>query len=111
MLQEALTVVTAWGFVYRTHFVWVKDKAATGYWNRNKHEILLLATKGDIPAPPPGTQCDSIVEAPTGKHSEKPKVFYELIERYFPDLPKIELFARGKPRSGWQNWGKEAEDE
>ena len=36
---------------------------------------------------------------------------YELIEAYFPTLPKIELFARGKARPGWTVWGNEAETE
>ena len=34
--------------------------------------------------------------------------FYELIEAYFPNLPKIELNARGAARPGWQAWGLEA---
>ena len=44
-----------------------------------------------------------------GRHSEKPAVFYEIIERYFPTLPKIKLHARGTvARSGWEVWGLEA---
>ena len=39
MLPEALEVMAAWGFEYRTHFVWAKDRAGTGYWNRNQHEL------------------------------------------------------------------------
>jgi N6-adenosine-specific RNA methylase IME4 len=43
------------------------------------------------------------------RHSEKPAVFYEIIERYFPTLPKIELHARGAvARPGWDVWGLEA---
>ena len=30
-----------------------------------------------------------------------------MIERLYPALPKIELFARGKPRPGWCAWGNE----
>ena len=33
-----------------------------------------------------------------------------MIEAYFPTLPKIELFARGKARPGWEAWGLEAKD-
>jgi N6-adenosine-specific RNA methylase IME4 len=44
-----------------------------------------------------------------GRHSEKPEAFYEMIESYFPTLPKIELRARGAvPRPGWDVWGLEA---
>ena len=49
-----------------------------------------------------------VIEAPVGKHSAKPKIFHELIEGYFPNLPKIELFARGKARPGWSIRGNEA---
>src|SRR5579862_7060612 len=52
----------------------------------------------------PGAQWASVIAAPTGKHSEKPEKAIELIEAYFPTLPKIELHAR-KRRSGCDSWG------
>lgn len=109
MLPHALTVMTAWGFDYRSHWVWAKDKIGTGYWNRNRHELLLLGVRGNIPAPAPGQQWESLIEAAVGKHSEKPEIFLEMIESYFPTLPKIELNRRGLPRPGWHAWGMEAE--
>ena len=51
MLPQALQVLARWGFTYRSHLVWVKDRIGTGYWTRSKHELLLIATKGDVPAP------------------------------------------------------------
>jgi N6-adenosine-specific RNA methylase IME4 len=104
MLPQALEVMAAWGFAYKTHFVWAKDKFGTGYWNRNMHELLLVGTRGDVPIPAPGTQWDSIVDAPRGAHSEKPEIFYELIADYFPSWPKVELYARER-RAGWASWG------
>ena len=72
---------------------------------------MLVGVKGDIPCPAPGTQWDSVLQAPTSfaqrAHSEKPAIFYELIEAYFPTLPKIELNARER-RAGWDAWGNEA---
>jgi N6-adenosine-specific RNA methylase IME4 len=106
-LPQALETMSAWGFTYRTHFVWLKDKAGTGYWNRNRHELLLVGTRGNIPAPAPGTQSPSVIEAPVGAHSAKPEAFLELIETHFPNLPKIELNAR-KRREGWSAWAFEA---
>lgn len=85
-----------------------EDYTGTGYWFVNKHEILLVGTRGNVPAPAQGTQWESVVTAPRGRHSEKPEVFYELIEAYFPNLPKIELNLRGAPRPGWDGWGNEA---
>jgi N6-adenosine-specific RNA methylase IME4 len=110
MLPQALEVMEAWGFKYVSHFIWVKDKAGTGYWNRNQHELLLVGTRGNIPAPAPGAQWPSVMEAPRGAHSEKPDKCYELIEAYYPNVPKIELNAR-KARDGWNRWGNEAPPE
>lgn len=109
MLPHALIVMGAWGFDYRSHFIWAKDRQGTGYWSRNRHELLLIGVRGDIPAPAPGTQWQSLVEAPVGEHSAKPEKFLELIEQYFPTLPKIELNRRGAPRDGWDAWGFETE--
>jgi N6-adenosine-specific RNA methylase IME4 len=55
-LPQALRAMTAWGFEYKTNFIWAKDRIGTGYWNRNKHELLLVGVRGKPPAPAPGTQ-------------------------------------------------------
>lgn len=108
MLPHALTVMAAWGFDYVSHYAWGKDKIGMGYWSREKHELLLIGTCGKIPCPAPGTQWDSLISAPRGSHSEKPEAFLEMIEAYFPNLPKIELNRRGSARLGWDVWGNEA---
>jgi N6-adenosine-specific RNA methylase IME4 len=56
-----------------------------------------------------GTQWASVIEEPVGAHSAKPERFAEMIESYFPNLPKIELNRRGPARPGWDAWGNEAE--
>lgn len=108
-LAAAVDSVRVDGFTYRSSWVWGKDRVGTGYWNRNKHEILLLAVRGDVPCPAPGRQWESLLEAPVAAHSAKPPCFLEMIESYFPTLPKIELNRRGAPRPGWDAWGNEAE--
>ena len=107
-LAECMEVITAWGFIYRTCMVWVKDKIGMGYHVRNQHEILLIAKRGELPPPPESERCSSVVHAKRGKHSEKPDKFYGIIERMYPSLDKIELFARA-PRKGWVAWGNQAE--
>jgi len=109
MLPHALAVMEAWSFDYRSHFIWAKDQIGTGYWNRNKHELLLVGVRGKIPAPAPGEQYDSLIEAAVGEHSVKPKAFIEIIDAYFPTLPKIELNCRGAPSAGWDAWGNEVQ--
>jgi len=111
MLPQALEVLTAWGFLYKSHFVWAKDRIGPGYWSRNKHEILLLGVRGNPPCPAQGQQWESLMEGPRRGHSEKPEIFLEMIEAYFPNLPKIELNRIGPPRRGWHAWGFEAEPE
>jgi N6-adenosine-specific RNA methylase IME4 len=105
-LQEAFQVLAAWGFEYKSNAVWVKDKLGLGYYVRNRHELLLIATRGNFPCPQPANRPSSVIEAPRRKHSRKPDEAYEMIERMYPDLPRIELFAR-QARPGWDAWGNE----
>jgi N6-adenosine-specific RNA methylase IME4 len=105
-LEEAFRVIAAWGFQYKTNLAWVKDKIGRGYFVRNQHELLVVATRGDIPAPLPANRPPSVINAPRREHSRKPDEAYELIERIYSELPKIELFARSA-REGWAAWGNQ----
>jgi N6-adenosine-specific RNA methylase IME4 len=106
-LQEAFQVLEAWRFEYVTNIAWVKDKIGLGYWTRNQHEHLLIGKRGDMPAPSPALRPPSVITALRREHSRKPDEAYALIERMYPELPKIELFARGQ-RPGWASWGNQA---
>jgi N6-adenosine-specific RNA methylase IME4 len=106
-LAECIHVIDAWSFSYRTNFVWVKDKLGMGFYTRSQHELLLVATRGNMPAPAPSDRVSSVVHAPRGEHSAKPEVFYEMIESFYPSLPRIELFSR-QAREGWSAWGNQA---
>jgi N6-adenosine-specific RNA methylase IME4 len=109
MLDQQIDVLKAWGFTYTTNMVWEKTEQVGhfGYWFYNMHELVLIGTKGNIPAPAPGTQFPSVFRAPVRAHSQKPDIVYEIIEKYFPSLTKIELNARAA-RKGWDSWGWEA---
>ena len=108
MQPHALAVMAAWGFTYKSLIVWDKGRDGTGYWVRGRVEILLIATRGNVPAPLPGEQPPQLIAAPRGRHSEKPAVFAEMIERLYPNVPKIEMFAR-KARPGWSVHGNEVQ--
>jgi len=114
MLLQALDVMSAWGFEYKTQVIWHKIRPGkgrgTGYWFTGEHEILLVGTRGNVPAPAPGSQFPSIFQAPVGEHSAKPGRAAEIIETYFPTLPKIELNRRGAARPGWDAWGNEVDE-
>lgn len=115
MLLQAVEVMSAWGFAYKTHAIWFKQRAGdgrgTGYWFLGEHELLLVGTRGDVVAPGMGTQFRSVFLAPVGGHSEKPEIALEIIETYFPNLPKIELNRRRAARPGWSAWGNEVDSE
>lgn len=106
-LTEALDVMAAWGFSYRTNMVWVKDRIGMGYYARSQHELLLIGKRGELPMPDPSSRPASVVTAPRGEHSAKPEVFYELIETMYEGLPLAEMFAR-QARPGWTAWGYQA---
>jgi N6-adenosine-specific RNA methylase IME4 len=118
-LEHAFDVIRAWSFTYCGESVWVKIDPASpdvikldpalglGHWQRNQHESLLIARRGDFPLPPPHLRFRSVFFAPRRGHSVKPDEPYARIERVYPELPKIELFAC-QEREGWQRWGNQA---
>lgn len=105
-LLESFKVIDAWGFQYKTCLVWDKQKIGMGYYARQQHEILLVATRGNPGTPEPGDRPPSVISEPRGKHSAKPEVFRETIEKMYPHAKKVELFCR-TPRDGWEAWGNE----
>ncbi|WP_406871600.1 MT-A70 family methyltransferase [Aminobacter sp. P9b] len=109
MLLHGLRVLAELGFTYVHHWVWDKEVAGTGYWGRDRHEILLIGRRGDVAAPLPGTQPETVHRERKGRHSAKPDFYAEQIERLFPGVARLELFSR-RARPGWDHWGFEAVD-
>jgi N6-adenosine-specific RNA methylase IME4 len=110
MLPDALRVMEAWGFEYKTQFVWVKDKPVVGFYVHSRHELLLIGVRGSF-LPETTELPESVIDAPTAEHSRKPECVYDLIERMYPSSIKTarELFCRGPGRRGWMKpWGNEA---
>jgi len=108
-LEDALEVMKAWGFQYKTNLVWVKDKIGTGYYFRGQHELLFLGTKGNMGVPEEQNRPSSVLNAPRTEHSEKPTEVYALIEAMYPVGKYLELYARQK-RGGWEPWGNEIKE-
>jgi N6-adenosine-specific RNA methylase IME4 len=108
MKQDALRVMAAWGFAYKTTYYWHKPGRGHGYRScKDQVEELLVGTRGRVPAPVMGTQPPQKQTYPRGRHSAKPPEFRAMIEQLFPTTPKIELFARGAPAPGWDAWGED----
>lgn len=114
-LPEALDLIRAWGFEYKTVFkVWLKRTAAgepvtgCGWWSRPSTELVLVATRGG------GymkwkTTCSEKQEheaVRSNVHSEKPECIRQAV-RAFLDVPRrLELFAR-TTADGFDAWGLE----
>lgn len=119
-LVEALVVINAWGFTYKTcGFAWLKAhggqvemfrddidaQVGMGYWTRANSEVCLLATRGK----PKRLNADvrQGIIAPRREHSRKPDGVHERIERLVAG-PYLELFAR-QQRPGWTSWGNQTD--
>lgn len=133
-LKEALDVIKAWGFTYKTiGFQWVKQNRSgnghffgLGRWTRGNTEPCFIATKGDIfpiilndDASAPcliatkgkpkriNPSVSQLVFSPLRAHSQKPDEVRDKIVELMGDLPRVELFARSAAE-GWDCWGNEA---
>jgi len=120
-LQEALNVIKAWGFEYKTvGFTWVKKNKGggnffgVGWYTKSNAEICLIGVKGK--APKASNSVSSIIESVPEGHSAKPMSVREKIVEFCGDLSRIELFARPNPQNtldgkntfdGWDVWGNE----
>lgn len=107
-VADAVALIAAWGFTVKSGAVWIKDSIGMGYWFRSRHELLIVATRGRPMTPLDADRPDSVITAPRRGHSEKPDAVYALVERMFPRIPKVELFARAA-RDGWAHATNETE--
>lgn len=117
-IDQALAVMAAWGFQYKTAaFVWVKKYRKSnknfmgmGAYTRANAEVCLLG----ISAKTKAKECikshavHQVIEAPIEKHSKKPDIVRDKIIELCGDVPRIELFARQRVE-GWDCWGNEVE--
>ena len=114
LLMEALTIMKAWGFTYKTNIVWYKvrkdggpDGRGVGFYFRNVTELLLFGTKGKLRTLKPGRRQVNVIISRKEEHSKKPDAVYDVIERCSPN-PYLELFARQRI-PGWSQWGDQVD--
>jgi len=120
-LQEAMRVINAWGFEYKTiAFIWVKKQGETGlenklglgHYTRPNGEIILLGTRGQGSKLIADHSVQQVHNFAIQDHSRKPDEFAYLIDKLVGyERPKIELFARDAYlhlRDNWDYWGLEA---
>lgn len=96
-------LLDTWRFEPVTILVWhKKGRIGLGTYYRNSTEFCVFARRGfgTVPECPwPSTW----FEAPRGRHSVKPDIFYDAVEQVSPG-PYLEMFAR-TPRLGWAHHG------
>lgn len=106
-LWEAGALLRAWGFSYKSCFVWIKPQIGMGNYWRVSHEFLLLGVRGRLPFAD-STQRSWLLTR-RRRHSQKPYAVRELIEKVSPG-PYLELFGREEiPRSQWTVFGNQVE--
>lgn len=106
LLEDVFKVISAWGFKYKSSFVWDKVAHNMGHYNSVRHELLLIATKGSC-TPDVPKLFDSVVSIERTEHSRKPKEFRDMIDTLYPKGDRLEMFAREAP-DGWDVWGNMA---
>ncbi len=108
-IEQSYSVVRSWGFKPSTMLVWAKKPKGRGLGGTfgTSTEYLLFARRGSHKAKE--RYWSTWFEAKRLRHSEKPPIAREIIEKCFDGL-KIELFARQKFQ-GWDSWGNEELEE
>ena len=116
LLPEALQVMAAWGFTYKTlGFSWLKTNSngspmfGVGYYAKSNCEVCLMGVRGSLHSLVKNNSVSSVVISRVKEHSEKPSEVRSRIERLFGNVPRIELFARNRVES-WDCWGNEIPD-
>ncbi len=103
-LFECPKLFTAWGFEFKSSYVWVKPQIGIGNYLRNAHEFLLLAVRGGLVGRSKNTK--SWGEFERGEHSAKPgRIRMDVVEQVSPG-PYLELFGR-EQIPGWTVWGNQ----
>lgn len=90
-LFDAFDVIEAWGFTYKSCFLWVKPHIGIGNYWRVSHEFLLLGVRGKLTFQDKGVR--SWIEHKRTEHSRKPLAVRELVERVSPG-PYLEMYGR-----------------
>lgn len=107
ILEESFQVVSAWGFKYKSSFVWDKILHNMGHYNSVRHEMLLVCTRGSC-QPDIRKLFDSVYSEERTQHSKKPEHFRSVIDTIYPNGRRIELFARNVTARGWDVYGNQA---
>ena len=108
-LFEAQQMAEELGYKLHARMVWNKVTGIpAAYTIRFGHEYLLYMYKGKLlpVAKEERGKIHSVFTEQVKRHSQKPQVAYEIIERLYPNIKRLELYARNQ-RENWDCWGNE----
>lgn len=108
-LFDAERIAKETGFKLHARMIWNKlNGIPAAFTIRFGHEYLLYMYKGKFTpvAKDERGKIHSVFEEKVKKHSQKPEIAYEIIERLYPNLSKLEMYAR-RERPGWDCFGDE----
>jgi N6-adenosine-specific RNA methylase IME4 len=108
-LFEAQKMAESFGYKLHARMVWDKVTGIPAAFTvRYGHEYLLYMYKGKLLpiAKEERGKIHTVFREKVQRHSQKPEIAYNIIERLYPNARKIELYAR-KQRAGWDCWGNE----
>jgi len=109
-LHATETIMNGLGYQLHARIVWDKQNGvAPAFTVRFSHEYLLwFYPQGKMLKPCKETRgkYTTVLREQATRHSQKPICAYEMLETMFPDVKKLELFARNE-RNGWDCWGNE----
>lgn len=108
-LFEAQEIGESLGYKLHARMIWNKVTGIPAAFTiRFGHEYLLYMYKGKLTpvALEVRGKIHSVFTEQVKRHSQKPEISYAIIERLYPDLTKLELYAR-RERDGWDCWGNE----
>lgn len=112
-LFEAEQIAKSLGYKLHARMIWNKVTGIPAAFTiRYGHEYLLYMYKGKLL--PVDTnergKIHSVFTEQVKRHSQKPQVAYEIIERLYPHRCRLEMYARNQ-RNGWDCWGNEVPEE
>ena len=110
-LPQAEKIANELGYKLHARMIWNKVTGIpSAFTIRYGHEYLLYLYKEKLLkiAKDERGKIHSVFTEQVKRHSQKPQIAYEIIERLYPSIDRLELFARNK-REGWDVWGNEVE--
>lgn len=108
-LFEAQKIAEELGYKLHARMIWDKITGIPAAFTvRYGHEYLLYMYKGKLT--PVATEergkIHTVFREQVKRHSQKPEISFEIINRLYPSARKLELYARAE-RDGYDCWGNE----